>query len=301
MKADNVIPFSPRKRLCEKAEAYMDSIELFHDEKEKAVDILLKVMTFAESDLKQKIVLFLGVFAKEKSVWSFYRMLTDSKEDDEIRHVTSIQLSVMFPYLKNPQPLIDRLIEDLKNEDSMLRMHAAFALGWEGNSQAAISLIELLYDPDVEVQESAVNALSNLRDDRIFNLLVDRLENASREQKQSILFNLWRFYSKQKEVISVYLRYLDHDEADLRYDALLLLGGIAAPISYLESLHKCIDDNDVRVRLLALERLFEIDNEHLEIFRNEIKGLLCDVDSAVKRAASRLLGRLEGSGCILHY
>ncbi|MBW1675974.1 MAG: HEAT repeat domain-containing protein [Deltaproteobacteria bacterium] len=46
-------------------------------------------------------------------------------------------------------------------------MHAAFVLGWEGNARAAIPLIELLYDSDIRVQQTVVNALSNLRDDRI--------------------------------------------------------------------------------------------------------------------------------------
>ena len=38
-------------------------------------------------------------------------------------------------------------------------MHVAFALGWEGNSQAAMCLIELVYDSDIEVQPTAVKVL----------------------------------------------------------------------------------------------------------------------------------------------
>lgn len=63
-------------------------------------------------------------------------------------------------------------------------------MGWEGNTQAAIPLIELLYDSDIRVQQTAVNALSNLRDDRILSLMLERLEHGPLEQKRCILFNL---------------------------------------------------------------------------------------------------------------
>jgi hypothetical protein len=72
-------------------------------------------------------------------------------------------------------------------------------LGWEGNTQVVIPLIELLYDPDINVQQTAVSALSNLRNDRITGLMLERLEHGPLEQKRSIFFNLWRFYPNVAE------------------------------------------------------------------------------------------------------
>jgi len=296
MKPNNVVEFTPRNRLLEKVCRYIDCVELFLEERDIACNLLLKALKYSDIELKQKVILFLGAFEKEKAARPLYHLLSDPNEHDEIRHVASIQLSVMFPFLKNPQPLVDNLLEDLKSSDSQLRMNAAFALGWEGNLQAVVPLINLLYDPDVQVQESAVNALSNLRDDRIFNLLVDRLENCALDQKRCILFNLWRFFSKQKEAASVYLKYLEDENPELRYDALVLLGGVEEPENYLNSLHGCLHDPDYRLKILALERLFEVETAQLVEFREDMEMLICDPETDVKKTASKLMKRLKRDG-----
>jgi HEAT repeat protein len=214
------------------------------------------------------------------------------KENKDIRNSASIELSVIFPFLKEPQPLLDRLLEDLKSPDAELRIYAAFALGWEGNTQAAIPLIELLYDPDIRVQQTAVNALSNMRDDRIFSLLLERLEHGPFEQKRCILLNLWRFYSKQKEVISVYLKYLNHEDADLRFNTLVLLGSITEAKDYVSVYRRCLRDKDSRIRALALKKLNEVNREDLLGFKEEIEEMLSEPDMKVKQAAMNILKRL---------
>lgn len=220
MDNNKVIDIYSKERLFKKAYSYIESAELFLEEKDRAVPLLLKALKIANYDLKQQIILLLCSLAKQEVAEPLYKMIVDPDTDQNVRHLASIHLSIIFPFLKNPQPLIANLLEDLKSPDPQLRMNAGFALGWQGNTKAAIPLIELLYDPDIEVQQTAVNALSNLRDDRVLSLMLERLEHGPIEQKRCILFNLWRFYSKQKEVIPVYLKYLDHEEADLRLDAL---------------------------------------------------------------------------------
>jgi HEAT repeat protein len=163
-------------------------------------------------------------------------------------------------------------------------MHAAFALGWEGNTQAALPLIELLYDLDVEVQQTAVNALSNLRDDRVFSLMLERLEHGPLEQKRTILFNLWRFYSKHDEAVSVYLKYLDNEDAELRFDALVLLGSITETVDQLNVYRKCLSDSDSRIRALAVRQLDDLSRRDLLELKQEIEGMLSDPDMDVKRA-----------------
>jgi HEAT repeat protein len=157
----------------------------------------------------------------------------------------------------------------------------------------AIPLIELLYDPDVQVQQTAVNALSNLRDDRIFNLMLERLQHGPLEQKRSILFNLWRFYSKQREVESVYLQYLDHEENDLRFDALALLGTIAAPETHLEAYCRCLDDSNPRIRALALKQISDVDSDKLAGFEDKLKELLSDPDAEIRRTVVKILKKLN--------
>ena len=294
MRKTRVIEFEPRERILQKAKNYIESVELFLDESEQAIPLLLKALKYADRDLKREIMLLLGSFAKEEAVWPLYEMMTDASEDEEIRRDASIQLSVIGPLLKDPQPLLDRLLTEIESTDAERRINATFALGWRGNTQSAIPLIQRLYDPDERVQQTAVNALCNLRDDRILDLLVDRLNRGSLEQKRAILFNLWRFHAKEPEVVDVYLKYLEDDDPDLRFDALVCMGPVTKAEDYLEAYRKCLKDKDARVRELALKRLAEeAGATSLESLRAEIEPLLNDLHMKVKKAALEILKRVK--------
>jgi HEAT repeat protein len=292
MKKNRVIEFAPRERILEKAKKYIESLELFSEESDRAIPLLLKAVKHADRDLKREIMLLLGTFAKEECVWPLYDVMTDASEEEEFRHDAAIQLSVIGPLIKDSQPLVDRLLKEIESSDAERRLHATFAIGWEGNSQAAIPLIERLYDSDLRVQQTAVNALCNLRDDRILDLLVDRLDQGSLEQRRSILFNLWRFHSKGDKVTKVYLKYLEHEDGDLRFDALVCLRPVTKPRDYLEVYRKCLKDTDSRIRELALKRLAEETGESdLESLRLDIEPLLDDPNMAIKKAALKILRR----------
>lgn len=292
MRPSKIIPFETREQLLQSAQPYLEDVELFLEEQDKAVPILLKAMRHADREARQEIMLLLGSFAKQEAAWPLYEMMVDSQESEDSRHDISIQLSVIGPFLKDPQPIIDRLLKDLAHEDPVMRMNAAFALGWEGNAQAAIPLIERLYDQDTRVQQNAVNALANLRDDRILNLMLERLEHGPRDQKRAILFNLWRFYSRRDEVISVYLKYLNHDDDDLRFDALVLLGLITDAKSHLDVYVRSLSDPDPRIRALALRELGEFAKEELSKLKGLIERMLLDPEMGVKRAAMEVLKKL---------
>ena len=286
----HVIGFEPKERILAKAKQYVESVELFLDEREQAVPLLLRAIKHADQKLKTEILLLLGSFAKEQSIGPLYEMMIDPQEDEDIRNLASIQLSVMGPLLKDPQSLIDKLLKDIASADADLRLHATFALGWKGNVEAGIPLIERLYDSDNRVRQTAVNALCNLRDDRILPLLLERLEHGTSEQKHSILLNLWRFTAKRQEVIDVYLKCLEHDDADMRFDALACFGLLVEVRDYLEMYRKPLKDPDPRIRGLAIKRLAEDAAEAaMQAFPTEIETLLEDPDMKVKRAALRIL------------
>jgi HEAT repeat protein len=269
---NRVIQFEPRERVLEKAKKYIKSVELFVEERDQAFPVLLRALKHADRDLKWEIMCVLGTLAKEEVAWPLYQMMVDPSEKDEVRHDAAIQLSVIGPFLKDPKSLADRLLEEIEISDPKRRLHATFALGWRRNFPAAISLIERLYDSDLRVQQAAVTALCNLRDDRILGLLLDRLDHGPIEQKRTILFNLWRFYSKKEEVTKVYLKYLDHEDAELRFDALV--------------------DSDGRIRGLALKRLSEEGKQKdLESLKGEIGAFLNDPDMSIKEAALKIIRR----------
>jgi HEAT repeat protein len=291
-KTNRVIGFDPKERILEKAKNYVESVDLFIDERDRAIPLLLRALKHADGELKRAILFVLGSFAKEESIAPLYALMTDRTEDEEIRQHAAIQLSVIAPLLQNPQPLIDTLLKDIGNADAELRLHATFALGWEGNFQAAIPLIERLYDSDDRVRQTAVNALCNLRDDGILPLLLERLEHGTSEQKRSILLNLWRFDAKRQEVIKVYLKCLDHDEPDVRFDALACLGLLVDVRDHLEVYRKLLKDADPRIRGLAIKRLAEdAADAAMQLFPTDIEALLEDPDMNVKRAALKILAK----------
>ncbi|HHP7233130.1 MAG TPA: HEAT repeat domain-containing protein [Desulfobacterales bacterium] len=291
-KTRNVIPFEPRMRLLEKARLYVDDVERFLNEREAAVPLLLRALPYGDRHFKRQVLLLLGGFAKREVAEPLYQIMTDPDEDEDVRHDAAIQLSVTFPFLKDPQPLMDRLLADLKSPDPDLRADAAFALGWEGNTAATIPLIELLYDEDPKVQQTAVNALSNLRDDRILDLMIERLENGPREQKRTILFNLWRFYSRRQAVIEVYLDYLEQDDDDLRFDALVLLSTLTEVREHLDIYHRCLQDRSARIRELALREFLQAEPADIAPFRADIEALLEDPQMKIKQAALQVLRKL---------
>jgi len=289
---NRVINFEPKERVLEKAKKYIESVELLFEERDQAFPVLLRALKHADRDLKWEIMCVLGTFAKEEVAWPLYQMMVDPSENDEVRHDAAIQLSVIGPLLKDPKPLADRLLEEIEISDPERRLHATFALGWRGNFPAAISLIERLYDSDLRVQQAAVTALCNLRDDRILGLLLDRLDHGPIEQKRTILFNLWRFYSKKEEVTKVYLKYLDHEDAELRFDALVCLRPMAQIPGYLEVYRKCLKDSDHRIRELVLKRLGEESKQNdLESLNEDIRALLNDPNMSIKEAALKIIRR----------
>ena len=290
MKKSHVIELEPKARILERAKKYVESVESFLDDGDQGVALLLRAMKHADRDLKREIMFVLGTFAKEEFAWPLYDLMTDPLELPEVRNDAAIQLSVIGPFLKKPQPLIDRLLKEANSSDAERRLHATFALGWKGNCQAAIPLIERLYDGDVQVQQTAVNALCNLKDDRILDLLLDRLEHGPLEQKRTILFNLWRFDSKGERVKEVYLKYLEHENPDIRFDALVCLGPITGSRDYIEVYRKCLKDKDGRTRELALKRLAEeTESADLTSFRPEIEAFLNDPDMNIKKLALEIL------------
>ena len=254
--------------------------------------MLLKALKHANGELKAEILFLLGSFAKEESIGPLHEIMTDGTEDEEIRNHAAIQISVIGPLLKDPQPLIDSLLKDIASADAELRLHATFALGWQGNFEAAIPLIERLYDNDDRVRQTAVNALCNLRDDRILPLLRERLEHGGAEQRHCILLNLWRFATKRQEVIDVYLKYLGHNDPDMRFDALACFGLLVEVRDHLEAYRKLLTDPDPRIRGLAINRLAEdAADAAMQSFPTEIETLLEDPDMKVNRAALKILAK----------
>jgi hypothetical protein len=293
MDREKVIPFNYKQRLIEKAIRYLDQYEFSATSPNRIISTLIKAVKVAEKQLKHRIISLLGSLNRPEMVWNLYQIMIDEQESEDVRHHASIQLNTAAAGLEDPQTLIKCLTEKLNHPDPFTRALFVFALGWEGNTSAAIALIEKCYDPDVEVQQVAIDALTNLGDQRIFSFLVDRLENAPVDQKKVILYNLASFTDYHDQVIEIYNKYLEHEDPELRCDALAVMGSIAASEVFIAAIQKGLKDPHRQVKTLCLENLSDFSINDLLSISSEITALTTDPEPAVRQAAEKLLTALD--------
>jgi HEAT repeat protein len=285
---DNIIPFDSRERHLLKARSYLSALDDLIRDGDQGIDVLLKAFDCADDDLKVKIVIMLGTIARPKIVRSLLQIMRNPQLGESIRQAAAIQISVAGALLDDTDDLVAELRGDLDDQAPFARANAAFALGWEGNMTAAPDLIDCLSDEDMEVQQAAVNALSNLRDDSLFTLLAQRLQKGGKEQQRSILYNLGHFPSRHGEAARICRSYLYHSDADLRYDALVVLYSFSEPFQDLALYEHCLDDPDVRIRELALMRLQKIERKLLKPLMSKIRAMVNDPRARICQAATRL-------------
>lgn len=286
---DNIIKFDAQERLLAKVRCYAYGVDKLIHDGDEAIDVLLRAYPLAEDDLRIKIVLLLGTLASPGVVDPLLTIMRDDADSEAIRQAAAIQLSVVGGMLNDSEPLVQQLLETLQGESMFERANAAFALGWKGNLQAAPFLIDCLFDNEIEVQQAAVNALSNIQDDRLFSVLTDRLQKSSKEQQRSILYNLGQFSSRTNEIVQICNNFLLHRDSDLRYDALVVLNTVADPNENTELYETCLNDADPLIRERALMSLAAVDHHRLTELEPEVRKLLNDTSAPVRRAAVRLI------------
>ena len=290
---DNIIPFDGRERLLAKVRTYLSGLDDLIRDGDQGVELLLKAFQVAEEDLKVKIVIMLGTVAGSQVVWSLLDIMRDRSQSDNIRQAAGIQISVIGATFKEKDRLVQQLLQDLEDDTPFVRANAAFALGWEGNYMVAPELIDCLADDDIEVQQAAVNALSNLRDESLFVMLAQRLQKGSKEQQRSILYNLGHFPSKKGHAAQICRTYIHHNDPDLRYDALVVLHNVSEPKELLPVYEHCLDDADARIRELALIRLQTIARTRLKKLLPKVCTLIKDPHPRVRQSAIRLAHHIE--------
>jgi HEAT repeat protein len=295
---DNIIQFDVQERLLAKVRGYIYGVDKLIREGDEAIDVLLRAYPLAEDDLKIKIVLLLGTLASPAVVDPLLTIMRNDADSEAIRQASAIQLSVVGGVLRDCEPLVHQLLEVLQGSSTFERANAAFALGWQGNLQAVPFLIDCLFDTETEVQQAAVNALSNIQDDRLFSILTDRLHKSSKEQQRSILYNLGQFSSRYNEIVQICKNFLFNRDSDLRYDALVVLNTVADPNESLTLLEKCLNDPDARIRERALTTLTAADHHLLTALEPEVRKLLIDNSTHVRRAAIRLIHHMSPTAVV---
>jgi HEAT repeat protein len=290
---ERIIPFDGQERLLTKARSYLSAMDVLIHDGDQGVEALLKAFPIADEDLKLKIVIMLGTFARSSAAWSLLAIMRDPSQVENVRQAAAIQISVIGAAFLYRDELAEQLRLDLENVEPFMRARAAFALGWEGNLRATPDLIDCLADEDIEVQQAAVNALSNLCDESLFTLLAQRLQRGAKEQQRSILYNLSHFPSRHGDGAKICRTFLHHNDPDLRYDALVVLHSLSDPVQDLDLYGRCLDDTDGRIRELALLRLQAIQRSRLQALLPAIRRMVRDPQSRVRQAATRLVHHID--------
>lgn len=285
-----VIPFDARERLIFRAKEYISHPDIFLSEKKKAVPLLIRALKFADQELRANILFLLCSFSKEDIAWPLYDIMTNQEESDDIKDQAAIQLSVISPFLSNPQSITRKLINDLEMYPEN-KIRSILALGWEGNLTAALPLINCLYDEDPEVQEVAITALCNLKDSRVIGFLAERLKECSNDQKLAIFFNLWKFKDKGEEVLAVYKTALQQCDPSIRLEVMDILGQEESDEHIIRLYKHFLGDREPTVRGLVLERLWTMD----ALKKDEILPFLEDPSMEVKRIALKIFQEIKKS------
>ncbi len=298
---ETIIPFDAQGRLLAKARGYAQALDQLIQDGPLAVDPLVRALPLADNDLKLKIVLMLGTMADPRVIQPLYDLLRDAGQAENLCQAAAVQLSLVGGLLPPAErrKLAERLIADLASDNAALRAYAAFALGWEGNQAAVTPLVEALGDEDVDVQQAAVSALTNINDDRLFTALSGRLKRGAKEQQRAILYHLSCFTRRRNEIAAICAEFLSHPDADLRYDALVVLDTVSQREKPLEIYLGCLQDNDPRIREQALGLLAQTDRQRLKALQPHLQSMLLDPSPTIRQSAVRLLHRIKEGPTVL--
>lgn len=290
-----IIPFDAQGRLLAKARGYAQALDMLIQDGLQAVDPLVRALPLADHDLKLKIVLMLGTMADPRVIPPLLALLRDAEQSENLRQAAAVQISLVGGLLRPAERrhLIDALISDLMAADPALRAYAAFALGWEGNQAAVAPLVDALCDEDPEVQQAAVTALTNINDDRLFTTLTQRLKRGAKEQQRTILYHLSCFTRRRAEIAAICAEFMAHQDADLRYDALVVLDTVSKVEKPLSLYLRCLQDSDPRVRNEALTLLLHTDKHTLAPLLPDLQTLLHEPAAPVRQSAVRLLHHIN--------
>lgn len=291
MKKGSLIPMNRADRLLEKARGYLADMEAFLAEPAAAVKVLLDAVPHADTALMLKILPLLGYAGKERVLWPLYKLMIEASQEEQIRHSAAVQLGLAASLSNDTSALKAKLIENLNHPDPTVRSSCALALGWEGNWPAVKSLVRHMPDPDRNVQDAVVAALSSVGDVRVFKILTARLEVGTVEEQRSILLNLWRFADQLPGVENVYIGCMETLLPELRVDALSGLAMVPLSSAILKSYLHLLGDEDPRVRRQVLENLSAAEAVDDGQLKEILYRLLSDEDAQIRQAAIRLLAR----------
>ncbi|MCD5401319.1 HEAT repeat domain-containing protein, partial [candidate division NPL-UPA2 bacterium] len=153
---------------------------------------------------------------------------------------------------------VDRLIQELRDEDRGVRLRAAWALGKIGKP-AVEPLIAALKDEDSDVRESAATALWKIGDPRAVTPLITALGDEDERVRRNAAEALGRIGDPR--AVEPLIAALRDEDSDVRESAALALGKTRDPRA-VKPLIAALRDEDRDVRESAAWALEEITGKY---------------------------------------
>lgn len=291
METGKLIPLNRSHRLMRRARFYLTQPDLFFEDPENGVSALLDALPFADTSALLKMIPLLGYAGRDRVLWPIYHLMSDRRDNEQVRHTAAIQLGLAASLSDDPSPLNRKLIADLDHPDSAVRSASALALGWYGNTAAVNALFAHLDDTDRDAQAAMVTALTSIGGKRVLDGLKNRLKDSDIELQRSILLNIWRFSDVDDDIETVYLEWVHRLPDDMGVDILIGMSMLPLSANILSLYDGMLTADDPRIRRQVLENLSANDPADFSILKVRLASLLTDADDGVRQMAIRLQRR----------
>jgi|Deesub1362A_J573_1020465.scaffolds.fasta_scaffold00004_23 HEAT repeat protein len=274
---------------------------------DKVIDILLAHATSSRAEVRGSAILLLGLLKDEKALIPLLELSTDEEFAEDVKKallfIGKEKPESLVPLFKSEDPTLKRficdvaadiaspvyydiMIELLRDEDGHVRSLAAKCLSNIGDYRAVNAIKELLTDPYIDVQESAVEALSMLKDGLDIEEIMKGLHSENPVLRKNTALLLGRL--ALPEMVPALGFALKDDDVSVRQAVVKALSLIDTEDS-MEYLIQALTDEVPEIRVSAALSLGargrEASVEHLCL-------LLEDSDDMVRVAASKALGML---------
>jgi HEAT repeat protein len=291
MKTTTLVPLNRRNRVLKKVRQHLVESPLVLNQVPDSLTLLLNALPLADTALLSQIVPRLGLTGDERVLEPLLGLIVEDEIDESVRRLAALQLSLAAAASDDSQALVEALIGNLDHPHPSVRANCALALGWRNHRSAVKPLLAHLDDPDRDVGEAVVAALTAVGTRAVFDLLTARLKTGSLDMRRCILLNLWRFERPAARVVSTYLKSMAVLPVALRLDALCGLGMLPLSKNLLRGYGQLLSDEDPQVRAQVIENLKVLPPRDYRSLWDCLEPLLSDTDNRVRQAAIRLFAK----------
>lgn len=280
---------------------------------DKTIELLLNFAWSNKREVRISAILLLGLMKDEAA----YGPLLDISHEEEFAE--DVKKALVFIGSENPESLLklfqtdnshqlrficdvageiaspvyyDVLEDLLKNDDGHVRAIAARSISTLGNRRAKEKLIKLLTDPYEDVQETAVNALNNLKDTLNTGELLDMLKSENHFLRRNIARLLGKI--KAEAAVTALGFALKDEKIMVRKEVVEALSSIGTPEA-VRYLTYALTDEDPDIRISVTLSLGAIGGEGI---LDLLIILAADSDNFVRVSAAKALGMLRDRGAV---